>query len=76
MAKDGGPAFPYSVHMEGYDRITAEGMSLRALLASQALIAEMRLANGSEEVGWQKRIAWRCCSVADAVLAELEKDDG
>lgn len=33
---DGGPAFPFSFHMEGFDRVTADGMSLRDWFAGRA----------------------------------------
>ena len=79
MIKDGGPAFPTTqaaISAQGGEiTIDDPGMSLRAWLAGQALSGMMVEQLGNTKVGWQQEVAWAACSVADAVIAELEREE-
>ncbi len=68
---DGGPAFP--VPKSG--GVMPTGMTLRQYYAGQAL-AGLDLARVAHDLDWQRSVAWDCFSVADAMIAEGEKDDG
>ena len=61
---DGGPAFPFSFHMEGFDRVTADGMSLRDWFAGQALAGLTQ--NGQFACG---QVAAAAYSFADAMIS-------
>jgi hypothetical protein len=74
---DGGPAFPSSETIREPDRpytvgdtIVNKGMSLRDWFAGQALAG----LSVSEEGSFSSRAEW-CVKMADALLAELEKDE-
>ena len=69
MKNDGGPAFPNSHECtEGYP---VQGMNLRDWFAGQALQGVMR---GLWEAS-NDNIAWAAYGIADAMLAEREKED-
>ena len=80
---DGGPAMPYSVHMEGFDRLSFPGMSLRDWFAGQAfgpLMAALESAgptvgdiNGPAMVVVRQVLAEQAYALADAMLAERSK---
>lgn len=75
-AASGGPAFPYSVHMEGYDRVTASGMSLRAWFVGQALAGMPHTETDGFNWIHPDDMASRALKIADAALAEIQRTDG
>lgn len=67
------PAFPFQhVAGDGSPTEPCNGMSLLDHFAGQALAGEMTRGFGPEP-GWQEQVAWRCYSVARAMLAAREK---
>jgi hypothetical protein len=61
--EDGGPAFPYSVHMEGFDRLSFPGMTLRDYFAGQAVQTLIDAQGFTSDLGKQAYL------IADAMLA-------
>ena len=87
---DGGPAFPSDdSHWDAKSRMVLNtrnlGMSLRAYIATKAmtsLLADPSIvsyydgfADGQQTGGAIPRIAEHACTVADAMIAELEKEE-
>jgi hypothetical protein len=71
---DGGPAFPHTVQMEGFDRVWVSGMSLRDWFAGQALAAIVRdrdalhALNGEPDFPLQQNVTVAAYQIADAML--------
>ena len=82
---DGGPAFPHTVQMEGFDRVWVSGMSLRDYFAGQALAGiaactgpdegarAIRKAAAKNNSTFEQAIAGLAYEWADAMLAEREQ---
>lgn len=79
---DGGPAFPHTVQMEGYDRVWVAGMSLRDWFAgnvASSLSVGCSGMLGSEFSAYAKGdcnavIAERAYALADAMLRARTPD--
>ena len=77
---DGGPAFPHlgGIDIQGHTALPGRGMSLRDWFAGQALNG-LLAATAHPDVDQTSdidcgRTASLCCQLADAMLAEREKD--
>ena len=76
-APNGGPAFPVSYGPDGEPGY-AEGMTLRAYIATHALVGYLAANDTEERVGAQARqdpsaVAEWAVENADALIAELER---
>ena len=77
---DGRSAFPYQAIASG-DELTGDlpgdpGMTLRQWYAGQAVVGLMANANGRyENNAWASNVASDAVTLADALIAELDKED-
>tara|TARA_R110000868_G_scaffold87492_1_gene244701 strand:- start:401 stop:613 length:213 start_codon:yes stop_codon:yes gene_type:complete len=63
---DNPPAFPYSIHMKGGDKLSFPGMTLRDYFAGQVLMTLMKVG--------PRESAHFAYAYADAMLAERAKE--
>lgn len=71
--KDGGPAFPVCIRIQGADDNSARGMSLRDWFAGMAM--QGYIAAGVPSDATYRDMAEKFYSAADAMLEVRERDD-